>query len=73
MGGQLEDSIFKQSIVGSQLHENSMGIIENSMSRNGINVSKATHGMKLLEDLPVDMSLKQSINQSSTINLEAHN
>ena len=50
-----------------------MGIIENSISRNGINVSKATHGMKLLEDLPVDMSLKQSINQSSTINLEAHN
>jgi hypothetical protein len=39
-----------------------MGIIENSMSRNTNNVSKSTHGMKLLEDLPVDMSLKQSVN-----------
>jgi len=39
-----------------------MGINENFMSRNGNNVSKSTHGMKLLEDLPVDMSLKQSIN-----------
>jgi hypothetical protein len=49
-----------------------MGIIENGMSRNGNNMSKSTHGMKLLEDLPVDMSLKQSINQSSTIKLEGH-